>query len=317
MLANERAQSFHISQSILDSLFHFQTELGALSKFQKSIETAERPSNTWWVLVNSIAQPNRSIGAIEWLVEIPWNQRGKTCQMQPKTNDAGEASRAKGRRHKLAETVSDIIEEYKLQPDYVVNGGIFDYAAFQPELTKLRCSKSELDRRIAALIERKQSEIDTSNRDEFLLPAGSAVNPDAPHAEGCARIDAADINRSLQIRTQTVTNSFGPQSIQAAMDQTSMRKRPREATSTEHDAFYSGCAERLQNLEDHLNILPGKACVLYIYILGLKLGKLILLADAKTRKSFFERLKCIEDRIMQLERDHPPWAMIHFKRPRN
>src|SRR6266702_1436828 len=32
--------------------------------------------------------------------------------------------------------------------------------------------------------------------------------------------------------------------------------------------------------------------------------------------SLLHRIKCVEDHIIQLERDYPPWAALHFNQPR-
>ena len=32
--------------------------------------------------------------------------------------------------------------------------------------------------------------------------------------------------------------------------------------------------------------------------------------------SLLHRIKCVEEHIIQLERDYPPWAALHFNQPR-
>lgn len=42
---------------------------------------------------------------------------------------------------------------------------------------------------------------------------------------------------------------------------------------------------------------------------------LILYLDSHTELTPIERIKAIELKLMQLERDHPTWAAIHFNQP--
>jgi hypothetical protein len=57
----------------------------------------------------------------------------------------------------------------------------------------------------------------------------------------------------------------------------------------------SGADERLQNLEEHLNIRYGN--------------------NSKDNVSLFERIKVIEDTIIEIEKQNPLWAAVHFNQP--
>ncbi|OMJ11298.1 MAP3K12-binding inhibitory protein 1 [Smittium culicis] len=118
-----------------------------------------------------------------------------------------------------------------------------------------------------------------SNNKEFLITR----NDDSP---SCARADASQINRGVQIQTEKVENIpgynvYSEYSKQINSDQ--LKK---------HDNF-SGIEERLLNIEHHLN----------------------LSIEAKEKFKTYQRIKLLEDKLVQLERDYPKWSESVFNQP--
>jgi hypothetical protein len=74
---------------------------------------------------------------------------------------------------------------------------------------------------------------------------------------------------------------------------------------------HPGLDERLKNLETHLAMRYGK---LSSHVGALNLMKHVPVPSPPA--SLLHRIKCVEDHIVQLERDYPPWAALHFNQPR-
>jgi hypothetical protein len=72
-----------------------------------------------------------------------------------------------------------------------------------------------------------------------------------------------------------------------------------------------GLDERLKNLETHLAMRYGKfACPSVM-------PNLMAYAQVPSPPaSLLHRIKFVEDHIIQLEREYPPWAALHFNQPR-
>ncbi|RKP14492.1 hypothetical protein BJ684DRAFT_6143, partial [Piptocephalis cylindrospora] len=139
-----------------------------------------------------------------------------------------------------------------------------------PEHLLYKSTKTEVALKIQAFQRRKREEINESNRAEFLLPTLD------DQAEGCARTNAKDLDRSIQIKTEVVQNDWGP------LDQSV------HTLTTPDDVD-----ERLGNLEEHLALHYA----------------------TPTPPDVYRRLRALESRILQLERDHPIWSATHFHQP--
>lgn len=152
-----------------------------------------------------------------------------------------------------------------------------------PEQVQIRATSSDLRKRIENFIQAKKSEVDASNRTEFMKRKETG-EPDVT----CARTDAREIDRSIQMKFDVVNNEDGPlaRSLMTSANHVSVG-------STVHKG--SGAEERLQNLEQHLNIVYKN--------------------NSRDCFSLFERMKIIEDTIIQIEQQNPLWAAVHFNQP--
>ncbi|XP_018613011.2 MAP3K12-binding inhibitory protein 1 isoform X1 [Scleropages formosus] len=155
---------------------------------------------------------------------------------------------------------------------------------------QIRASKSEIDRRISAFIERKQLEINENNVREFCNVI------DCNQENSCARTDAVFTpfpGFKSHVKVTRVVNTYGPQTRSGASGEMKDQKRgvaPR-------DCGNPAVEERLHNIELHLK-LP---------------------AEGPVPLSIYQRLKRLEDRILELEGLSPEYfqAMTYLhKRPK-
>ncbi|KAI9284082.1 hypothetical protein BC943DRAFT_326294 [Umbelopsis sp. AD052] len=152
-----------------------------------------------------------------------------------------------------------------------------------PEQVQIRATSSDLRKRIETFIQAKKSEVDASNRTEFMKRKETGESDVT-----CARTDAREIDRSIQMKFDVVNNEDGPlaRSLVTSANHVSVG-------STVHKG--SGAEERLQNLEQHLNIVYKN--------------------NSRDSFTLFQRMKIIEDTIIQIEQQNPLWAAIHFNQP--
>jgi hypothetical protein len=152
-----------------------------------------------------------------------------------------------------------------------------------PEQVQIRATSSDLRKRIESFIQAKKSEVDASNRTEFMKRKDTGESDVT-----CARTDAREIDRSIQMKFDVVNNEDGPlaRSLVTSANHVSVG-------STVHKG--SGAEERLQNMEQHLNIVYKN--------------------NSRDSFTLFQRMKIIEDTIIQIEQQNPLWAAIHFNQP--
>ncbi|KAJ8356227.1 hypothetical protein SKAU_G00190210 [Synaphobranchus kaupii] len=142
----------------------------------------------------------------------------------------------------------------------------------QPEevIVQIRASKSEIDRRISAFIERKQLEINENNVREFCNVI------DCNQENSCARTDAVFTpfpGFKSHVKVTRVMNRYGPQTwVGGHRDLSGLKQSIAPCGNP-------AIEERLQNIEAHLN----------------------LTANRPVPQNIYQRLKCMEDRILELE----------------
>ncbi|KAJ2786186.1 hypothetical protein H4R18_000033 [Coemansia javaensis] len=138
---------------------------------------------------------------------------------------------------------------------------------------------------IEEFVDQQWTGICRSNRDEFLV-AGDGRGEDT-----CARTDARGGSCGVKLQADAgkdastaLGRSTAPQPDGGDDDDVSGR--------APQSLPLSGLEERVENIRDHLNVrfVPESADV-------------------------HRRVSALEDRIMQLEREFPPWAAEHFKQP--
>ncbi|KAF9467469.1 hypothetical protein BDZ94DRAFT_1249458 [Collybia nuda] len=175
-----------------------------------------------------------------------------------------------------------------------------------------------INRSISAFLAKTRARNDASNRAEFVKslaekrrrlddedPSSIVIDP-----ASCARTDAKPIDRDQQIKYDIAKNEDGPLSrtIKLPTFQSSKAKGKQKAKDPEDtnsgpgksngDSLtsdrYPALDERLKNIESHLSVR---------YVPSLP-------------RTLLDRLKFLENHIIQLEKEYPPWAALHFNQPR-
>ncbi|OSD06967.1 hypothetical protein PYCCODRAFT_1403824 [Trametes coccinea BRFM310] len=189
------------------------------------------------------------------------------------------------------------LEERKLDYVHVAEG-------FTPR------SQTSITKDISRFLARNRARNDASNRNEFLLSLAEKrrrLNENGEFVSSepipsCARTDAKTQNRDLQMKYDIAKNEDGPLrrtlksgapaaaelSVNASVDNT-MTQTEIVPTAERYPAL----DERLQNIEKHIAIryVPSPP------------------------RSLLDRLKFLEDHLIHLEKEYPPWAALHFNQP--
>ncbi|XP_052009806.1 MAP3K12-binding inhibitory protein 1-like [Xyrauchen texanus] len=153
---------------------------------------------------------------------------------------------------------------------------------------QIKAGKSEIERRISAFIERKQLEINENNVREFCNVI------DCNQEDSCARTDAVFTpypGFKSHVKVTRVVNTYGPQTrgVHAELGD-------QQQGSISRDCGNSVIEERLQNMEAHLKLSAGPV-----------------------PQSVYQRLKKLEDRILELEGLSPEYfhsTNYSLKRPK-
>ncbi|KAJ3778617.1 hypothetical protein FB446DRAFT_713389 [Lentinula raphanica] len=178
---------------------------------------------------------------------------------------------------------------------------------------------------ISAFLAQKRANNEASNRAEFLrsLEKQRSENlsfsddMDVDPTSSCARTDAKAVDRNAQIKYDIAKNEDGPlrrtmrnrglsdTADPAALVSPSTLKGKAKATAPKHEKTdimfvndlssdrHPGLDERLTNIENHFSVR---------YV-------------PHAPQSLLDRLRFLEEHIIKLEKDYPPWAAIHFNQP--
>ncbi|TCD68263.1 hypothetical protein EIP91_011229 [Steccherinum ochraceum] len=177
------------------------------------------------------------------------------------------------------------------------------YVHFAPNIEPQ--TPTSVTKDISRFLAKNRARNDASNRKEFLLSLGEkrrkleedsgAKSPD--DIASCARTDAKTQDRNIQMKYDIAKNEDGPlrKTMKAKPEATLKHSEKKKVaddsvpTAERHPAL----DERLGNVETHLAIryVPSPP------------------------RSLLDRLRFIEDHIMHLEKQYPPWAALHFNQP--
>ncbi|KAK9960199.1 hypothetical protein ABG768_010274 [Culter alburnus] len=154
---------------------------------------------------------------------------------------------------------------------------------------QIKAANSEIERRISAFIERKQLEINENNVREFCNVI------DCNQEDSCARTDAVFTpypGFKSHVKVTRVINTYGPQTRGARAE---LGDQPQGSIS--RDCGNPAIEERLHNMESHLKLPP----------------------TGPVPQSVYQRLKKLEDRILELEGLSPEYfhsTNYSHKRPK-
>ncbi|KAF5372039.1 hypothetical protein D9615_008036 [Tricholomella constricta] len=178
-------------------------------------------------------------------------------------------------------------------------------------------SQSTINKEISVFLARNRARNDVSNRAEFLYTLAQKRQrlgeTDAEASTSCARTDAKPLDRDVQMKYDIAKNEEGPLSRtmhvagakeeedrddkgkgKAKMDREgSLSKVHGESEAGWTTQQHPGINERLWNIETHL-------AVRYV---------------PSPPRTLLARLKFLEEHLIHLEKEYPPWAALHFNQP--
>ncbi|PCH36061.1 hypothetical protein WOLCODRAFT_108131 [Wolfiporia cocos MD-104 SS10] len=170
-------------------------------------------------------------------------------------------------------------------------------------------SQSSFNKDVSNFLARNRARNDASNRTEFIQSIAEKrrrLNPSGndnsqPVISSCARTDAKTQDRDVQMKYDIAKNEDGPlrRTLKADLDHepkthiSSKLDKPVVDGSSPSADRYPALDERIGNIESHLSVryVPSPP------------------------RSLLDRLKYLEDHIVHLEREYPPWAALHFNQP--
>ncbi|KAG6885773.1 hypothetical protein C0993_009878 [Termitomyces sp. T159_Od127] len=187
-------------------------------------------------------------------------------------------------------------------------------------------SQSTINKEISRFLAQNRARNNASNRAEFVYtPAQKRqrlTDDNADIGPSCARVDAKPLDRDVQIKYDIAKNEEGPLSRtmhssetrdsgkgkqKAKEEQPSSPELEQDWTASKHP----GIDERLRNIEAHVAVRYGRCRVLYTPPI-LSENQFPVPSAPRT---LLARLKFLEEHLIRLERDYPPWAALHFNQP--
>jgi len=150
---------------------------------------------------------------------------------------------------------------------------------------------------------------------------GDDVADPTPCLISCARVDSKLIDRDVQMRYDIAKNEEGPlrrtvkSHTQADARKDTNKGKQRVADLEEEEgcltARHPGLDGRLADLETHLSIRYG----IRRPVASQRMAHSSPIVVPSPPRTLLARLKCLEDHIVRLEKDYPPWAALHFNQP--
>ncbi|KIJ68091.1 hypothetical protein HYDPIDRAFT_83317 [Hydnomerulius pinastri MD-312] len=176
-------------------------------------------------------------------------------------------------------------------------------------------SQSTTIKSISQFLAQNRAKNDASNRAEFLQSLAQKrrrlnIEPESTEPiPSCARTDAKHLDRDSQMKYDIAKNEDGPlRRTMKVADGTQAKKETLVAltddTQSEHQPALD---ERLKNIESHLAVRYGRSPRFLIYPLRN--------AVPARPRTLLARLNFLEEHIIQLEKEYPPWAALHFNQP--
>ncbi|KAJ1906315.1 hypothetical protein LPJ81_001414 [Coemansia sp. IMI 209127] len=179
----------------------------------------------------------------------------------------------------LANGIQSLAEGHaKQEPSDEVQDQSTNAKAVQ-DIAQSVASKEETVRRMDAFIEAQRKEIDSNNQQEFLVS-------DEGRETTCARTDANGSSQGVKIQLDVAQGSSALERSVASHKGSATRKEAQQ------DRLLGGLEERVENICEHLNVRFTPATV-----------------------DIYSRVSALEDRIIILESEFPPWSAEHFYQP--
>ncbi|ETW80995.1 hypothetical protein HETIRDRAFT_427828 [Heterobasidion irregulare TC 32-1] len=175
-------------------------------------------------------------------------------------------------------------------------------------------SQTSTNKSISLFLARNRARNDASNRNEFLYTRAKRrrVSPSSPNSSddnalytpSCARADAKPVDRDVMMKFDVARNEEGP------LRRTVAKSEMSAITST-----VGGTQERRSGVEENAAVSAEKYPALDVRLKDIE-AHLAVRYVPSPPVSLLHRLQFLEDHIVRLEREYPPWAALHFSQPR-
>ncbi|XP_033966814.1 MAP3K12-binding inhibitory protein 1 isoform X2 [Pseudochaenichthys georgianus] len=252
----------------------------AALRIEVNIDAADLPSSPDAHVHSCLQEHITKLQAVSESLKTLVDAQGDTSSTKDSTTDDAVTSSS------LREQMTDLSEFY---PQTAADED--SKTAEDDVMVQIRAKKSEIERRISAFMERKQMEINENNVREFCNVI------DCNQENSCARTDAVFTpypGFKSHVKVTRVVNTYGPQT-RSGGGQGEAGDPQRGPMS--RDCGNAAIEERLQNIETHLRLPTAGPVPLSVY----------------------QRLKKLEDRILELEGLSPEYfqstSHLH-KRPK-
>ncbi|KAL3049552.1 hypothetical protein OYC64_008909 [Pagothenia borchgrevinki] len=252
----------------------------AALRIEVNIDAVDLPSSPDAHVHSCLQEHITKLQAVSESLKTLMDAQGDTSSTKDVTTDDAVTSSS------LREQMTDLSEFYPQSADDEDSK-----TAEDDVMVQIRAKKSEIERRISAFMERKQMEINENNVREFCNVI------DCNQENSCARTDAVFTpypGFKSHVKVTRVVNTYGPQT-RSGGGQGEAGDPQRGPMS--RDCGNAAIEERLQNIETHLRLPTAGPVPLSVY----------------------QRLKKLEDRILELEGLSPEYfqstSHLH-KRPK-
>ena len=185
---------------------------------------------------------------------------------------------------------------------------------------------------LSSLAERRERQrVEEEGAHSTYIDSSEAMDSDSDiSGKTCARVDAKAIDRDAQMKYDIAKDDYGPLSRSAKAgllsEKGKMKSSPLEAEgrktkpkTTKQEindevpsTRYPGLDERLKNIEDHLAVRFG------MFALSLSVRnrfEVYKKTVPNPPRTLLARLNFLEDHLVKLEKEYPPWAALHFNQP--
>lgn len=201
------------------------------------------------------------------------------------------------------------------------------------KLTYLKLAEGEVPRTptsinksISQLLAKNRAKINASNRSEFLYSmserrqkiqeatSDTPTTVDPTLLGSCARTDAKSIDRNEQFRYDIVKNTGdGPLSRTMKAGETKADEATAEARVKSEIGTLS-TEELLRRAQDEERLTASRYPALDERLKSVESHFAVRFVPSQPR-TLFARLKLLEEHIIKLEKEYPPWAALHFNQP--
>lgn len=178
----------------------------------------------------------------------------------------------------------------------------------------------KITKAISQFLAQNRAKNDASNRAEFLESLAQKrrrlnIDPESTeHIPSCARTDAKPLDRDSQMKYDIAKNEDGPlrRTVKGLDGKAAKEKEKLAALADDTPSeLQPGIDGRLKNIESHVAVRYGNVFHFFPKLPPLIVGKKV----PAPPRTLLARLQFLEDHIIQLEKEYPPWAALHFNQP--